>query len=186
MHYIAVFHPAGERAGGYVVTFPDLPGCVTQGRTFAEAFAMAQEALEGYLDALRQDGDPLPAPSGFEAARAKAVAEAEEDGDPLHPEAIFQAVPALPEGEPPVRINISLAPHVLARIDRYAKSEGMTRSGFLSAAARHYINRVASREESDRAARAGAGPDPKDGPAEAAPNAHVAESPGAYTSGRGK
>jgi len=141
MHYIAVFHPAEEKHGGYVVTFPDLPGCVTQGNTFAEAFAMAQEALEGFLDVLAQDGDTLPAPSGFEAARAKA----EEDGERLHPDAIMQAVPAPQQGSP-VRVNVSLAPHVLARIDRIRKAEGMSRSGFLAAAARHYINEIATEE----------------------------------------
>ena len=40
MHYVAVFHPAEEHPGGYVVTFPDLPGCVTQGEDFSRAFAM--------------------------------------------------------------------------------------------------------------------------------------------------
>jgi predicted RNase H-like HicB family nuclease len=145
MHYIAVFHPAEERQGGYVVTFPDLPGCVTQGENFDQAFAMAQEALEGFLDVLRQDGDPIPAPSDFQAAGAKAEAEALGDGETLHPAAILQAVPAQPQGAP-VRINVSLAPNVLARIDRVAKVEGLTRSGFLAAAARHYMNQIAAED----------------------------------------
>lgn len=93
MQYIAVFHPAEEQPGGYVVTFPDLPGCVTQGDTFAAAFAMAQEALQGFLDALRQDGDTIPEPSDFPAAKAKA----EGDGEELHPAAILRAVPAPPK-----------------------------------------------------------------------------------------
>jgi len=142
MHYIAVFHPAEEKAGAFAVTFPDLPGCQTQGNTFAEAFAMAQEALDGFLDVMRADGDTVPAPSDFAEARAKAEAAAAEDGEELHPGVILQAVPVPPAGEPPVRINISLAPHVLARIDRVAKAEGMTRSGFITSAARYYIDRV--------------------------------------------
>lgn len=145
MNYIAVFHPAQEKEGGYVVTFPDLPGCVTQGENFAQAFAMAQEALEGFLDVLHQDGDPIPVPSDFQTARAKAEAEAKEDGEELHPAAILQAVPAPLIGAP-VRINVSLAASVLARIDRVAKVEGLTRSGFLSAAARHYMNQIAAEE----------------------------------------
>ena len=148
MHYIAVFHPAQEKEGGYVVTFPDLPGCITQGDTFAAAFAMAQEALEGFLDVSRQDGDPIPEPSGFEAARALALAEAEEDGETLPEGALFQAVPAPPQGAP-VRINVSLAPHVLARIDRVAKAEGLTRSGFLATAARHYIHQIAAEDSGE-------------------------------------
>lgn len=149
MHYIAVFHPAEEKAGAYTVTFPDLPGCITQGDSFAEAFAMAQEALEGFLDVLRSDGDPIPEPSDFAAIKALAEAEAAEDGEVLPEGTMYQAVPVLPPAEAPVRINISLAPHVLARIDRYANIEGLTRSGFLATAARHYINQVAALDAMD-------------------------------------
>lgn len=95
MHYIAVFHPAEESLGAYTVTFPDLPGCVTQGGTFSEAFVRAQEALEGYLDVVCEEGDPIPVPSDFEEVRAKALAEAEADGEPLAPDTLFQAVPVL-------------------------------------------------------------------------------------------
>ena len=42
--------PATE--GGFVVKVPALPGCVTQGETYEEAVAMAQECIEGYLEAL--------------------------------------------------------------------------------------------------------------------------------------
>ncbi len=52
--YTAVFEPAVE--GGYVVTFPALRGCITQGDTLAEARAMATDALTGYLEALRELG----------------------------------------------------------------------------------------------------------------------------------
>ena len=144
MHYIAVFHPAEEKAGAYTVTFPDLPGCITQGDNFAEAFAMAQEALEGFLEVLRKDGDPIPEPSSF--ARVQALTEAAEEGEALAEGTLYQAVPVLPPEEAPVRVNISLSPRVLARIDRYAQSEGLTRSGFLATAARHYINQVAAVE----------------------------------------
>lgn len=146
MHYIAVFHPAEERPGAYTVTFPDLPGCITQGDSFAEAFAMAQEALEGFLEVSRKDGDPIPEPSDFAKVKAMAEAEAAEDGEILPEGTLYQAVPVLPPEEPPVRVNISMSPRVLARIDRYAKVEGLTRSGFLATAARHYINEVAAVE----------------------------------------
>ncbi|EPR43124.1 putative protein family UPF0150 [Desulfovibrio sp. X2] len=149
MHYIAAFHPAEEKAGAFTVTFPDLPGCITQGDTFTEAFAMAQEALEGFLDVMREDNDIIPEPSGFEEAMAKARAEAEEDGEPLAPGTIFQAVPVPPLDVPPVRFNVSMAPHVLYRIDRFAKAEGLTRSGFLANAARHYIKDLASEDAKD-------------------------------------
>ncbi len=48
--YFAVFDPAEE--GGYNVSFPDFPGCVTFGRTFEEAKEMAQEVLELWIEEL--------------------------------------------------------------------------------------------------------------------------------------
>ena len=56
--YTAVFEPAEE--GGYVVTFPALPGCATQGESLEEARAMAADALRGYLEILVEEGRPLP------------------------------------------------------------------------------------------------------------------------------
>ena len=46
--------------GGYVVTVPRLPGCVTQGETLEEARAMAADAIEGYLESLYAHGDSIP------------------------------------------------------------------------------------------------------------------------------
>lgn len=45
---------------GYLVTCPALPGLVTQGDTLDEAFAMAKDAIEGYLISLLKHGDPIP------------------------------------------------------------------------------------------------------------------------------
>jgi single-strand DNA-binding protein len=52
-----VFAP--EEQGGYHVYAPDLPGLHTQGDTLEEATANAQEALELYVEGLREDGRPL-------------------------------------------------------------------------------------------------------------------------------
>jgi predicted RNase H-like HicB family nuclease len=49
-----------EPEGGYTVTCPSLPGLVTYGETLEEARAMAADAIEGYLECLREDGLPLP------------------------------------------------------------------------------------------------------------------------------
>ena len=48
--YFAVFDPAEE--GGYDVSFPDFPGCVTFGRTFEDAKANAKEVLELWIEEL--------------------------------------------------------------------------------------------------------------------------------------
>ena len=51
--------PAEE--SGYDVYVPALPGCVTQGDTYEEAVATAQEAIEGFVEALALAGEPAPA-----------------------------------------------------------------------------------------------------------------------------
>ncbi len=54
LFYPAVFHSADE--GGYTVTFPDLPGCITEGDTVEEAYEMAMDALGLYIiDDLNND-----------------------------------------------------------------------------------------------------------------------------------
>ena len=45
-----------DDGGGFNVYVPALPGCMTQGETFQEAVAMAQEAIQGYLEALVKRG----------------------------------------------------------------------------------------------------------------------------------
>ncbi len=49
-----------EDVGGYTVTVPALPGCVTEGDTVQEALDNAREAIVGYLEALKIQGQPLP------------------------------------------------------------------------------------------------------------------------------
>lgn len=56
--YTVIFEPAEE--GGYVVTVPALPGCVTQGETFEEARKMAKDAICLYLKVLQEDGEEIP------------------------------------------------------------------------------------------------------------------------------
>jgi len=49
-----------EPEGGYTVTVPALPGCVTFGSTLEEAIAMAREAVELYIESLRAHGEEIP------------------------------------------------------------------------------------------------------------------------------
>lgn len=55
---MVVFEPAEE--GGYIVYVPALPGCVTQGETFEQAYGMARDAIAGYLSVLKEDGAEIP------------------------------------------------------------------------------------------------------------------------------
>jgi predicted RNase H-like HicB family nuclease len=43
-----------EPEGGFTVTVPALPGCVTYGDSVDEALAMAKEAIEGYIAVLKE------------------------------------------------------------------------------------------------------------------------------------
>jgi antitoxin HicB len=56
--YTFVFDPDPE--GGFVVTCPALPGLVTHGVTIEEARMMARDAMEGYIETLVEDGEPVP------------------------------------------------------------------------------------------------------------------------------
>lgn len=49
-----------NKSGVYTVTVPALPGCITQGDTWEEAVANAQEAIRGYIETLRDLGKPIP------------------------------------------------------------------------------------------------------------------------------
>ncbi len=59
--YRALFE-RGERRGNVVVTFPDVPEAITQGRGEADARAMAEEALDLALLSYLERGKPLPKP----------------------------------------------------------------------------------------------------------------------------
>ena len=49
-----------QTAGGYVVTVPAIPGCVTQGDSTDEAIEMAKDLIPLYLEALAARGEPIP------------------------------------------------------------------------------------------------------------------------------
>lgn len=53
-----------EPEGGYTVTVPTLPGCITYGETITEAITMAREAIELYLESLVAHGEEIPTEEG--------------------------------------------------------------------------------------------------------------------------
>jgi antitoxin HicB len=57
--YTIILDPDLEE-GGYTVTVPALPGCITQGETFEEAVAMAKDAIQLHVEALLARGKPVP------------------------------------------------------------------------------------------------------------------------------
>lgn len=46
----------------YIVTVPELPGCVTHGETYEEAVRNAQDVIELWIEANEELGRPIPAP----------------------------------------------------------------------------------------------------------------------------
>lgn len=53
-----------EPEGGYTVIVPSLPGCVTYGDTVEEAIEMAKEAIELYIESLKEHGEEVPSEEG--------------------------------------------------------------------------------------------------------------------------
>jgi antitoxin HicB len=51
-----------DDGGGWLITFPDLPGCMADGETIEEAISEGQDALKSWLFAAKKHGDPIPKP----------------------------------------------------------------------------------------------------------------------------
>jgi predicted RNase H-like HicB family nuclease len=49
-----------EPEGGYTVFVPSLPGCITYGENVDEAITMAKEAIELYIEELKDHGEVVP------------------------------------------------------------------------------------------------------------------------------
>ena len=58
--YAVIFEQAESNWAAYV---PDLPGCVTTGRTLEETEQNIREAISGPLQMLREFGEPVPEPT---------------------------------------------------------------------------------------------------------------------------
>jgi predicted RNase H-like HicB family nuclease len=58
--YAVLFEQAENNWAAYV---PDLPGCMTTGKTLEETEANIREAIEGHLRTLRDFDDPIPQPT---------------------------------------------------------------------------------------------------------------------------
>ena len=86
---------APDDGGGYLITFPDLPGCMADGGTVDEAIQNGRDAVVSWIRTAQEFGDPIPQPgSGGEPVRfvqrlprslhAKLVARAKADGVSLN------------------------------------------------------------------------------------------------------
>ena len=64
--YPAVFYPFSDGSGGYVVEFPDLPGCVTEGKNLEDAYENATDAASGWILDELEEGNPVPMASAYD------------------------------------------------------------------------------------------------------------------------
>jgi predicted RNase H-like HicB family nuclease len=111
--FIALIHKDAD--SDYGVSFPDLPGCISAGRTLEEARLMAAEALAFHLDGMAEDGEPIPSPSPLDAIMA----------DPEHRDAVAVLIDA----------DAAIPVALIERLDRYAARHGLTRADVLARAA---------------------------------------------------
>ncbi|HEX74091.1 MAG TPA: type II toxin-antitoxin system HicB family antitoxin [Dehalococcoidia bacterium] len=65
-----VFELKPETEGGYTITVPSLPGCISYSETFEKAMEMIKDAMEGWLAVAREKGVPIP--EQFESIRVAA------------------------------------------------------------------------------------------------------------------
>ncbi|OLN31311.1 Phage-related protein [Desulfovibrio sp. DV] len=102
---------------------------MTQGDTEARAMEMAVDALSGHIHTLRDLDREVPPPSPLAALAIPSGAR-------------VALVPGPASETPPVRISVSINQGLLRDVDAAAKREGMTRSGFLAAAARTMLSQI--------------------------------------------
>ena len=120
MTYLAVFEPVGNDA--YSVYFPNVLGCVSYGKNFQEAQAMAQEALELHIYVLEKDGDELPV-ENFSDIQVEA-------GDIVYAITIYPDVVKKQMDNRRVRTNCTISYH----LKRKAEAQGINFSQVLETA----------------------------------------------------
>jgi predicted RNase H-like HicB family nuclease len=128
-HYIALVHK--EKGSAFGVQFPDVPGCFSAADRASLIVSNAVEALS-----LWAEDQALPRARSIDAIVAdKSVARELAAG------AFLVSVPFAENDTRVVSANISLERGMLKAIDEAAKSRKLTRSAFLTQAARNEINR---------------------------------------------
>ena len=131
MRFTVAIEP-GNTSQAFGVVVPDLPGCFSAGDTIEEAMANAAQAIELFVETMIEDGQPLPAIQPIAAHQKKRE----------YKGWIWAIVDAPVEKffGPAEKINITVPQAILTRIDSYAKTHGMSRSGFLVDAARRAMS----------------------------------------------
>ncbi len=128
-YYIGLVHK--DKDSAYGVQFPDVPGCYSASDDMDHVIGNATEALSLWAE----DAVP-PVPRGLEDI----IAETDIAAD-LTAGAFLISVPLIENDGRVVSANISTERGVLKAIDMAARQRKLTRSAFLTQAARNEINR---------------------------------------------
>lgn len=67
--YPAIFHSNDD--GSYTIIYPDLPGCISEGKNLGNAMYMAQSALAQWIDYLNDKDLKIPEPSSIYDVRTE-------------------------------------------------------------------------------------------------------------------
>ena len=126
----------GDAKHAYGVAVPDLPGCFSAGDTLDAAIANAEEAILLYLEDATDAGKAPPVPSALEKLRRRK--------DWRGWTWAVVAVDIAKLSNKATRVNITLPDRLLDTIDRHARKQGETRSGFLARAAIEALSRDAA------------------------------------------
>lgn len=123
MIYAAYVHP-GDADHAHGVTLPNFPGCFSAADNWEEIPVKVQEGIELYFE-----GEELEIPEPTPLAELQK--------DPVYEDGVWLLLDLdLTRIRPKAkRVNVTLPEPLLARIDAYARSHRMSRSGFLAAAA---------------------------------------------------
>lgn len=124
--YLAVFEPCEN--GAYSVYFPDLPGCISYGKSLIEAQRMAAEAAELHVYGMRTDGESVPSPS-------ISLSKEDTDGNVIVPVTIHPDVYQLKRDNEREKTNTTLP----AWLKRLAEAQGVNYSRLLETALMDYL-----------------------------------------------
>lgn len=67
--YPALFHPNED--GTFTITYPDLPGCISEGKSLGNAMHMAQAALTQWIEYLVDKKQNIPQASEAQSIKAE-------------------------------------------------------------------------------------------------------------------
>jgi antitoxin HicB len=66
-------HLSNEEGAGYLIEFPDLPGCMSDGETINEAITNGQDAIQIWIETAKKMNRPIPSPGELENQSGKWV-----------------------------------------------------------------------------------------------------------------